>query len=204
IQPVASKRNAATYEVFVDAHTGEIVGAPRDINQYATGQVYKNGNAMAATGNSSLKDTSTIPSTAYQTVTLQGLTSSTGLVGQYVDCYTLTASGSRATPDASGNYIYTRNTTPATGAKFDAVNVYYYVDFAERYIQSFGFTNINNRSVRFNVNGQTDDNSAYSPNGSGTGDLILGSGGLDDAQDAEGVLHEHGHSIPANSNPDIR
>ncbi|HQR38064.1 MAG TPA: M36 family metallopeptidase [Blastocatellia bacterium] len=202
IQPTANQRGAAqTFETFVDALSSQILVAPRDINQYATGQVYKNGNAMAATSNNSLTDSSTVPSTAYQTVTLQGLTSSSGLVGTYCDTHTLTATANRAVPDGSGNYVYTRSTTVSTGSKFDATNTYYYVDDAQRYIQSLGFTNINNRSVRFQINGTTDDNSWYTPNSSGTGDLTTGSGGVDDAEDGEVMLHEYGHSIQDNSRP---
>ena len=204
IQPIPNKNGQSpTYEAFVDAVFNSIVGTPRDINKYADGQIYRNGNAMAATGDSALKDTSPVPLTAYQIVPLQGLTSTTGLIGQYCDVYTLTASGSRATPDENGNYLYTRNTTPTVGAKFDAVNTYYYVDFAQRYLQFLGFTNINNRSVRINVNGTTEDNSFYQPNGNGTGDLLLGSGGVDDAEDGEVVLHEYGHAIQDNSKPNI-
>jgi hypothetical protein len=201
IQPTANKHGAAqTYETFVDATSGELLVTPHDINQYANGQVYKNGNAYAANGGG-LSDTSSVPSTVYRTVTLQGLTSTTGLVGQYVDTHTLTTAANRATPDGSGNYVYTRSTTVSTGTKFDAVNTYFYVDDAQRYIQSLGFTNVNNRVVRFNVNGTTDDNSWYSPNASGTGDLTTGSGGVDDAEDGEVMLHEYGHSIQDNSRP---
>jgi hypothetical protein len=198
IQPTANKRGAAqTYETFVDATSGELLVAPHDVNQYATGQVYKNGNAMAATGNSSLKDTSSVPSTAYQTVTLLGATTG-ALKGPYCDPTTLSTNKAS---DASGNYVYTRSTTVSTGSLFDEVNLYYYIDDAQRYIQSLGFTNVNNRVVRFNVNGTTDDNSWYSPNGTGTGDLTTGSGGVDDAEDGEVMLHEYGHSIQDNSRP---
>ena len=204
IQPMPGKNGqSATYEAFVDAVFNSIIGTPRDINKYANGQIYRNGNAMAATGDSNLKDTSPVPLSAYQILPLQGLTSTTGLIGQYCDVYTLTAAGNRATPDGNGNYLYTRNTTPSVGAKFDAVNTYFYVDFAQRYIQLLGFTNINNRSVRINVNGVTDDNSFYQPNGSGSGDVVLGSGGVDDAEDAEVVLHEYGHAIQDSSKPNI-
>jgi len=204
IQPTfVTTGQSATYEGFVDAIFNTLIGKPHDINLYATGQVYKNGNAMAATGNSNLKDGSAVPASAYQTVTLPRLTSATGLIGSYADAHTLTTAAWRATPDASGNYLFTRNTSTSLGTKFDAVNTYYYVDFAQNYIQSLGFNNINNRSVRFNVNGTTDDNSWYQPNGSGTGDLTLGSGGVDDAEDAEVVLHEYGHAIHDNSKPNI-
>jgi len=40
---------------------------------------------------------------------------------------------------------------------------YYYLDYAERYIQSLGFTNVNNRQQVFGVNRLKADNSFYSP-----------------------------------------
>jgi hypothetical protein len=166
--------------------------------------VFSKGNAMAATGDSGLEDTSSIPSTAYATVALAGLTSPAGLIGSYVDCHTTTASSYRAAPDGSGNYTHTRSTTPSLGARFDAVMTYYYVDFAQRYLRNtLGFTDINNRPVKFNINGTTQDSSWYSPNSSGTGELTLGSGGVDDGEDAEVTLHEYGHAIQDNSRPNI-
>jgi hypothetical protein len=121
-----------------------------------------------------------------------------------VDCFTTTESSFRATPDGSGNYNYDRSTSRAAGAKFGAVMVYFYVDFAQRYIQNtLGFDNICNRPVQFNVNGISDDNSFYRPDNRGTGSLTTGSGGVDDAEDAEVILHEYGHAIQDNSKPNI-
>ena len=56
---------------------------------------------------------------------------------------------------------------------------YYHIDTLQRYIQSLGFKNINNRSIKVNVNGTTDDNSFYSPS---TKALTFGTGGVDDAK----------------------
>jgi len=204
IQPTRNSAGvSATFEAFVDAISGELVGELRDINQYVSGQVYRRGNALAATGNSGLTDNQQVSQTAYQTVTLPGLVSQTGLVGQFVDCFSTTGASLRATPDGNGDYIFPRSTTPSTGARFDAVQTYFYLDFTQRYIQQLGFTNVNNRTVAVNINGVADDNSFYSPNGNGTGGLTTGSGGVDDAEDAEVMIHEYGHSLQDNSTPNI-
>ena len=75
---------------------------------------------------------------------------------------------------------------------------YYYIDLAERYIQSLGFTNINNRQQVFSVDRLRDDNSFYSPSNRR---ITYGTGGVDDAEDAEVILHEYGHSIQDNQKP---
>ena len=72
---------------------------------------------------------------------------------------------------------------------------YYHIDTLQRYIQSLGFQNINNRSIKVNVNGTAADNSFYSPT---TKALTFGTGGVDDAEDAGIIAHEYGHSIQDN------
>ncbi|MGN5024893.1 M36 family metallopeptidase [Bacillus cereus group sp. MYBK101-2] len=81
---------------------------------------------------------------------------------------------------------------------FEDVMSYYHIDTLQRYIQSLGFKNINNRSIKVNVNGTTADNSFYSPT---TKALTFGTGGVDDAEDAGIIAHEYGHSIQDNQVP---
>src|SRR6185369_16833004 len=65
-----------TWELFIDAQSGNLLGSPRDINRYVngTGQVYRV-NAVVATQDNTLRDNndaaSAVPSNAYMTVTLQ-------------------------------------------------------------------------------------------------------------------------------------
>ncbi len=75
---------------------------------------------------------------------------------------------------------------------FEQVMSYYGVTGAERYIQSLGFSDVNNESqdVRANVYGG--DNSFYIPR---LDKIIFGRGGVDDAEDAEVIWHEYGHAI---------
>ncbi|MFC1745319.1 M36 family metallopeptidase [Candidatus Riflebacteria bacterium] len=120
---------------------------------------------------------------AYKNVTLENLDGSGFLKGLYVD---LTLRKNSAYSD-SGNFIYTRNQP-----EFEDVMVYYHIDRAQRYIQSLGFININNRSQRVNSRATLEDNSWYSPTAK---NLCFGCGGVDDAEDADIILHEYGHAI---------
>ena len=76
--------------------------------------------------------------------------------------------------------------------------VYYHIDRVQRYIQGLGFNNVLNHPIEVNIDGRADDNSDYSPT---TKSLTFGTGGVDDAEDAEIILHEYGHAIQDNQVP---
>jgi Zn-dependent metalloprotease len=184
-----------TLQVFVSAETGAILGEPRDLNRYfviGTGQVFKD-NAVVATQNNNLVDSNdaatAVPSNAYSTVTLQGLNGANLLDGQF-------ASGSDSKSRAAGtnnNFIFLRN-----NKAFSETMAYFHIDFAQRYIQSLGFTNVNNRQQVFAIDRTTADNSFYTPS---TKKISYGTGGVDDAEDAEVIVHEYGHSVQDNQVP---
>ncbi|HET7500316.1 MAG TPA: M36 family metallopeptidase, partial [Kofleriaceae bacterium] len=184
-----------TLQFFVGANTGALVGQPIDINRYfvtGTGQVFKD-NAVVATQDNNLVDNrdaaSAVPSTAYSLVTLQGLNGNNLLDGQF-------ASGSASKRRAAGtsnNFIFVRDNNA-----FSETMAYFHIDFAERYIQSLGFTNVNNRQQVFSVDRSTVDNSSYSPS---TKRITYGTGGVDDAEDGEVIIHEYGHSVQDNQVP---
>jgi len=185
-----------TWEAFVDAETGNLLEEPRDINRYATGtgQVF-NVNAVVATHDNSLRDNndaaSAVPPSAYTIVTLQGLAGNGFLDGVF-------ASSSRTKKRASGPgniFIFDRSNDG-----FSETMGYYYLDYAERYIQSLGFNNVNNRQQVFSVNRLKIDNSFYSTQSQ---EITYGLGGVDDAEDAEVILHEYGHSIQDNQVPNF-
>ena len=184
-----------TLEFFVDARTGALLGPPVDLNRYlvtGSGQVFKD-NAVVATQNNNLVDgndaASAVPTTAYSTVALPGLNGNNRLDGQF-------ASGSASRSRAAGtnnSFIFLRN----TGA-FNETMAYFHIDFAQRYIQSLGFTNVDNRQQVFSIDRSTADNSSYSP---GTRNITYGTGGVDDAEDGEVIIHEYGHSVQDNQVP---
>ena len=86
---------------------------------------------------------------------------------------------------------------------FEEVMVYYHIDAALRYLESLGYRGrraIFQAPVRANVNGTRDDNSWYSPT---ERMLTFGTGDIDDAEDAETILHELGHAIQDAICPDF-
>jgi Zn-dependent metalloprotease len=188
---VVIQTDGPTWEVFLDAQDGKFLQPPRDINRYVngTGQVY-NVNAVVATHDNSLRDNNdaagAVPASAYRIVTLPGLLGNGMLDGAYAS----SSKTKKQVFDAGNNFIFDRSSDG-----FSETMGYYYIDYAERYIQSLGFNNVNNRQQVFSVNRLKIDNSFYSPQSK---DITFGLGGVDDAEDAEVIWHEYGHSIQDN------
>ena len=82
--------------------------------------------------------------------------------------------------------------------KFEALMAYYHVDHEQSYVQSLGFHNVNSRRQVVLADKISDDNSFYSPF---TRTLTLGTGGVDDGEDADVISHEYGHSIQDSQAP---
>lgn len=125
---------------------------------------------------------------AYRTVVLRDLEDGGRLKGPYAD----TTRTRRCARSVSGDFRCDRS-----DYRFEEVMAYYHIDTVQRYIQSLGFTGgagILDRPVRVNAHGTREDNSYYDPS-PGRQDLTFGDGGVDDAEDAEIILHEYGHAI---------
>ncbi len=75
---------------------------------------------------------------------------------------------------------------------FEAVNAYYHVDKSQRYVQSLGFPDRQNGAVKVSPRAFTADNSFYTPS---QNIIEFGIGGVDDAEDAGVVWHEHSHAL---------
>ncbi|UVT21663.1 MAG: M36 family metallopeptidase [Nitrospira sp.] len=177
-----------TWQVFVHARKGTIVTPARDLNRYVngTGQIFKV-NAIVASGINTLTDQSdsaaAVPAIAYRTVILPGLAGNGLLDGPFASS-SLTK---RRVTSNSQSFVYDRSSNG-----FSETMGYYYLDFGQRYLQSLGFTNVNNRQQAFAVDRYKGDNSFYSPK---TKDITYGLGGVDDAEDADVIIHEYGHAI---------
>jgi hypothetical protein len=183
-----------TWEMFVDAQSGELLGEPRDTNRYVNGagQIFVV-NAIVATRDNSLRDNddaaSAVPAQAYSIVTLQGLVGNGFLDGPFAS----SSKTKKRAFNAANNFIFDRSDDG-----FSETMGYYYLDYAQRYIQTLGFTSVNSRQQVFSVNRYKQDNSFYSPNSK---EITLGLGGVDDAEDADVIVHEYGHSIQDNQVP---
>src|SRR5512147_61205 len=125
---------------------------------------------------------------AYHMVTLTNLDGSGYLVGDWAN-----VRGETGTPAYSptNTFVYGRSDD-----EFEQVMAYYWVTEAQKYIQSLGFGTtlrpINKESQDIRINQYGIDNS-YSWDKHDV--LRFGKGGVDDAEDAEVILHEYGHAI---------
>lgn len=183
------------WQLFVHAQTGNVLTPARDLNRYATGagQVFLV-NAIVATRDNSLRDrkdaASAVPATAYRSVPLLGLDGTGLLDGTYAS----SKASKRRVSSVSQTFVFDRSTNG-----FSETMGYYFLDFAQRYIQeTLHFSTVNNRQQVFSVDRYSKDNSFYQ---SSTKNITYGTGGVDDAEDAEVIWHEYGHSILDNQVP---
>lgn len=76
---------------------------------------------------------------------------------------------------------------------FEDVMLYFFIDSSQRYMQSLGFFDIQNLPIWADPHGvDGEDNAFFSPS---LNRLSFGEGGVDDAEDADVILHEYGHAI---------
>jgi Fungalysin metallopeptidase (M36) len=133
---------------------------------------------------------------AYHRVTLTNLDGSGTLTGAYAKVVSET--GNAATDTGSG-FVYTRDED-----QFEQTMGYYWITQAQRYVQSLGFGSklpaVNKRQQLLRINQFGGDNSFYRE-GTGKLTITLGKGGVDDAEDAEVIVHEYGHSVQDNQVP---
>ncbi|NOT34251.1 MAG: T9SS type A sorting domain-containing protein [Candidatus Eisenbacteria bacterium] len=189
--------------VSVDAQSGSIVGV-EDQMVYATGtgQVF-DPDPETKLNNPSLPDNADadtgIPFPgAYDIRTLLDITNTAGT-------YSLSGPFARIIEFESPVVTPYTATHPdsfrfqRSAQAFEDVMDYYQLDNYQRYIQSLGFTNINNRVQEMDTHGLSGaDNSHYIPSNKR---IAFGEGGVDDAEDTDIVVHEYGHSIQDNIVP---
>lgn len=78
---------------------------------------------------------------------------------------------------------------------FEDVNTFFHITNGKRYLDHLGYDNLFNEPVKVDahaLNGA--DQSVFSPIG-GVGTLKFGEGFVDDAEDADVIIHEYGHAI---------
>ena len=158
----------------------------------ATGSVFVP-NPVQSTGDESLTDQkdsdAAVPASAYSTVPLTNLDGSGYLNGDYA---TVKSSTGKPVYSATGNFAYTRSQD-----QFEQVMAYFWITEAEKYLQSLGFGStypaINNYPYQVRIDQYGADNSFTTDHP--VNEIRYGKGGVDDAEDAEVILHEYGHAI---------
>ena len=77
--------------------------------------------------------------------------------------------------------------------RFEALMAYYHVDRTRAYIESLGLDDsLRDRPMPVHANAIRADQSFYTPIGH---DVTLGTGGVDDGEDGDVIIHEYGHAI---------
>ncbi|MBK7958312.1 MAG: hypothetical protein IPK03_09445 [Bacteroidetes bacterium] len=84
--------------------------------------------------------------------------------------------------------------------EFESVNAFYHISMFSDYIKRLGFANLEDSFLDIDALGKLDDNSAFLEN-MNPQLLIFGEGGIDDAEDADVVIHEYGHYLAAQAAP---
>jgi len=181
---VQATRPAGEWRMYLDASSGEVLEKRDQLKRLnGIGRVF-DPNPVVALNDTTLEDNSPIPDAAYTQVTLPDLKAGGRLDGPFVS----TSDTPQRVKSNNGKFLFRRK-----DRGFKEVMVYFHIDRVQRYIQELGFNNVMNHPIKVNVNGRIDeDNSFYSP---GTKGLTFGRGGVDDAEDADIILHEYGHAI---------
>jgi zinc metalloprotease ZmpB len=155
-------------------------------------------NPVQSLGDESLTDQkdadSAVPAAAYHAVTLTNLDGSGFLHGDYANVYSSTGNPAFS---PTNTFAYTRHQD-----EFEQVMAYYWITEAQKYIHSLGFgvtrRAIDNRPQAVRINQLGYDNSFATDHPKN--ELRFGKGGVDDAEDAEVILHEYGHAIHFSQN----
>lgn len=152
-------------------------------------------NPVASTGDLTLTDSMNQATPALEAarflVTLPRLDGSGFTRGDFADVRTRDAGARVSSP--TNEFLFSRN-----NLGFEQANVYFHLTRTQERIQALGFIDVNNRIQGAVVDQQNADNSFYSPQ---TLRLGFGTGGVDDAEDGDIVMHEYGHAIQDNQVP---
>lgn len=82
---------------------------------------------------------------------------------------------------------------------FEFVNAYYHLSQFHLYLIDLGFQQITSFVLEVDPHGTTEDNSFFATTNPPR--IIFGTGGVDDAEDADVVVHEYGHAISFSVSP---
>lgn len=198
---IARQRPAEEWIVYVNARSGGTLSLYDNLSA-ATGRalVFDPSPVIALDGHEVLltpgRRVRRVPRNAYRAVSLRGLSGN-----GFLD-------GSRVTtrPTDERRRVHSPNhrfELESDAIGFEEVMAYYHIDTAIRYLEALGYRGtrkIFRRPVEVNVNGTREDNSWYSP---WLKRLTFGTGAIDDAEDAETILHELGHAIQDAICPDF-
>ncbi len=203
---ITREEPAGDWELILDAESGAILQQQDMFVKYEEGQRVRGSGmvyvtdplssarqAYGANGFVDAGDTDSDSLNAYRTrVGLDSVTYTGGqfvLQGPYCTLadieMPIDSMFSAATPDG---FDFTRSQQG-----FEAVNAFYHITASYRRLLDLGFSSDRLAAIRVDPHGfQGQDNSHFSPTGNW---VSFGTGGVDDAEDADVIWHEYGHAI---------
>ncbi|MER7463045.1 M4 family metallopeptidase [Streptomyces sp. NPDC097981] len=148
-------------------------------------------NPVQSSGDQTLADgkdsAGAVPASAYAVASLRNLDGSGSLSGKWA--YVRSDTGSSAKLAEVGAYSRADD-------QFEQVMAYFWVNEAQEYLQGLGFGSelpgANDRAQPVRINQWGADNSFFSDK---KAEIRFGKGGVDDAEDAEVIVHEYGHAV---------
>ena len=156
-----------------------------------SGSVFKV-NPVQSSGNENLVDNNdsatAVPASEYATVPLRNLDGSGYLSGKWVNVQSSTGPLAYS---ATNTFVYDRSAD-----QFEQVMAYFWINQAQEYLQSLGFGStlppVNEQQQQVKVDQYGGDNSFETDK---PFRIRYGKGGVDDAEDAEVIVHEYGHAV---------
>ncbi|MEP6852809.1 MAG: M36 family metallopeptidase [bacterium] len=176
-----------------------VTGAPAQATPPAPGtstgigSVFKV-NPVQSSGNENLTDqndsATAVPASEYARVQLRNLDGSGTLTGRWVRVQSSTG---RPAYSPTNTFLYNRHDD-----QFEQVMAYFWINQAQEYLQSLGFGStlpaVNAQQQQVKVDQYGGDNSYQTDK---PFRIRYGKGGVDDAEDAEVIVHEYGHAVHA-------
>ena len=186
---IQKRKPRADWVVFVDGETGRILRKFDNLSEAVFAKVFDPNPVIALRSARRLVEHDKFlvpPDNAYVRVRLRALRNTGSLDGRRVS-----TSLTRRRVNLKRDDLQFASDNP----RFEEVMTYFHIDRAIGYLESLGFRG--NRAIfreplAINANGTDEDNSWYSPHDRS---ITFGLGGVDDAEDAEIILHEFGHAI---------
>jgi hypothetical protein len=192
------ERPRAEWLVYVDGLNGRVLSKYDNLAQAAPAALVFDPNPVAAVRDwrKLVKDERAVspPDRAYVRVTLKDLDAPDRLDGSRVT----TCETPHRYKSAEGDFCMT-----SRRPGFEEVMAYFHIDRAIRYLEALGYRGpraLFRAPLVVNARGTRQDNSWYSP---GLRRLTFGTGGVDDAEDGETILHEFGHAVQDAICPDF-
>ena len=194
---VTARSALAVVAVAATTLTGAVALAPATSAKPGTGNTTAQAkvfmvNPVQSSGDQSLSDdkdaASAVPGSAYAEVPLRNLDGSGYLRGKWVQVKSATGTPAYS---SDGTYFYDRSED-----QFEQVMGYFWVNQTQEYLQSLGFGStldpIIKQQFTVKINQYGGDNSYQTDK---PYRIRLGKGGVDDAEDAEVIVHEYGHAV---------